>query len=49
MRIFFFPLPILLAGLFVCCSEAGTQAKRPGDFGVEYGWAEGSLPPPYHY
>lgn len=49
MRFFFFPLPILLAAFFVCCSGAGTQAKRPGDFSVEYGWAEGSLPPPYHY
>ena len=22
---------------------------RPDDFGVEYEWREGSLPPPYHY
>ncbi|MDD5168122.1 MAG: hypothetical protein PHN75_04830 [Syntrophales bacterium] len=23
--------------------------ERPDDFGVEYEWREGSLPPPYHY
>lgn len=49
MRFLFFPLPLLIVALFLCCSGAGTQAKRPGDFSVHYGWAEGSLPPPYHY
>jgi hypothetical protein len=30
-------------------SSTNEQNVRPNDFGVEYSWREGSLPPPYHY
>ena len=30
-------------------SSANEQNARPDDFGVEYEWRAGSLPPPYHY
>lgn len=47
---------LLLTLLAVCCINCATfypsineQNARPDDFGVEYEWREGSLPPPYHY
>lgn len=49
-------LDLLLAMLAVSCIGYATfypstnaQNARPGDFGVQYEWREGSLPPPYHY
>lgn len=47
---------LLLTLLVVSCISCATflpatneQNGRPNDFGVEYKWREGSLPPPYHY
>jgi hypothetical protein len=47
---------LLLTLLTVSCIGCATfhpftneQNARPDDFGVEYEWREGSLPPPYHY
>ncbi len=47
---------LLLALLAVSCIGCATfhpstnvPNARPGDFGVEYEWREGSLPPPHHY
>ena len=47
---------LLLTLLAVSCIGCATvhpstngQNARPDDFGVEYEWREGSLPPPYHY
>ncbi|MDO9567335.1 MAG: hypothetical protein Q7J15_11435 [Candidatus Desulfaltia sp.] len=47
---------LLLTLLAVSCIGCATfhpstneQNVRPDDFGVEYEWREGSLPPPYHY
>lgn len=30
-------------------SSSSEQNVKPNDFGVEYKWREGSMPPPYHY
>ena len=42
-----------LAGMLLACSvfQRGAQppSDRPADFGIEYQWREGTLPPPYHY
>jgi hypothetical protein len=47
---------LLLTLLAVSCigsasfhSSTNELNARPDDFGVEYEWREGSLPPPYHY
>ena len=47
---------LMLTLLAVSCIGCATfhpstneQNARPDDFGVEYEWREGSLPPPYHY
>ena len=47
---------LLLTLLAVSCIGCATfhpstneQNARPDDFGIEYKWCEGSLPPPYHY
>jgi hypothetical protein len=47
---------LLLTLLTVYCIGCATlhpsineQNARPDDFGVQYEWHEGSLPPPYHY
>jgi hypothetical protein len=47
---------LLLTLLAVSCigcaafhPSTNDRNARPDDFGVEYRWREGSLPPPYHY
>jgi hypothetical protein len=47
---------LLLILFAVFCTGCATfhpstneRNARPDDFGVEYEWREGSLPPPYHY
>lgn len=45
-------LTLLAVSCIGCVSfhlSSNEQNARPDDFGVEYEWREGSLPPPYHY
>jgi hypothetical protein len=42
-------LAVSCIGCAIFHSSTNEQNVRPDDFGVEYEWREGSLPPPYHY
>lgn len=42
-------LAVSCIGCARCHPPTNEQNVKPGDFGVEYEWREGSLPPPYHY
>ena len=42
-------LAVSCIGCTIFHSSTNEQNARPDDFGVEYAWREGSLPPPYHY
>jgi hypothetical protein len=53
MKLLLDSLPMLLIVVLIGCSRLSPTTDvpdtRPDDFSVEYGWREGSLPPPYHY
>ena len=42
-------LTVSCIGCTIFHSSTNEQNARPDDFGIEYKWCEGSLPPPYHY
>ena len=42
-------LTIYCIGCAALHPSINKQSTRPDDFGVQYKWREGSLPPPYHY